>query len=131
MTMSECPFCGKSEDEALAGNELALAFYDAFPVNPGHVLIVPRRHVETLFEARAEELAAICELLFEAKELLEEKFQPDGYNVGFNVGRAGGQTIFHLHMHVIPRYEGDVPDPRGGIRRIKKSLVPYVEEGES
>ncbi len=129
--MDDCPFCGKREGDLLAHNGLARAFYDAFPVNLGHVLIVPRRHVETLFEATPEELAAMSELLFEVKELLDAEFRPDGYNVGFNVGRAGGQTVFHLHMHVIPRYEGDVPDPRGGIRRIKKSLVPYVEEGES
>ncbi len=128
--MEGCPFCEKRPEELLAANALALAFYDAFPVNRGHALIVPRRHVETLFDANPEELAAMNELLFRLKGILDEEFAPDGYNVGFNVGGAGGQTIFHLHMHVIPRYEGDVPDPRGGIRRIKKSLVPYLAEGE-
>lgn len=125
-----CPFCGKPQEESLAENELALAFYDAFPVNEGHVLVVPKRHVETFFELTLEEAAAMNEIVFRVKEMLEARFKPDGYNLGVNVGRAGGQTIFHVHMHVIPRYAGDVPDPRGGIRRIKKSLVPYLAEGE-
>lgn len=94
-------------------------------------MIVPKRHVETLFDATQDELAAINHLLFEVKAKLDQKFQPDGYNVGVNVGLAAGQTVFHLHYHVIPRYVGDVEDPRGGIRRIKKSLVPYAAEGEN
>ena len=73
---------------------------------------------------------AITRLIIEVKDKLDQQFHPDGYNIGVNVGSAAGQTIFHLHVHVIPRYLGDVPDPRGGIRRIKKSLVPYLEEGE-
>ena len=128
--MATCVFCMKPETEILAENDLALAFYDKYPVNVGHVLIIPRRHVESFFEATPEELAAINELLFEVKDKLEARFRPDGYNIGVNVGGAAGQTIFHLHVHIIPRYKGDVLDPRGGVRRIMKSLVPYLAEGE-
>lgn len=128
--LKTCLFCALPETEIIAENELARAFYDKFPVNEGHALIVPKRHVATLFDATLEELAAINHLLFEVKAKLDQKFQPDGYNVGVNVGLAAGQTVFHLHYHVIPRYVGDVEDPRGGIRRIKKSLVPYAAEGE-
>lgn len=128
--MQACIFCKQPETEIIAENELARAFYDKFPVNLGHVLIVPKRHMETLFDATSEELKAINELIFTVKDLLEAKFSPDGYNIGVNVGYAAGQTIFHLHYHVIPRYYGDVEDPRGGIRRIKKSIVPYPMDGE-
>ncbi len=128
--MKQCPFCSKPRDQVLAGNGLAMAFYDAYPVNEGHVLVVPRRHVETYFELTLEEAAAMNEVVFMVKEFLDARYGPAGFNVGVNVGKAAGQTIFHVHMHVIPRYDGDVPDPRGGIRRIKKSLVPYLAEGE-
>ncbi|NLZ28282.1 MAG: HIT family protein [Firmicutes bacterium] len=126
----ECVFCAKSGPDIIAENELAKAFYDQFPVNEGHVLIVPKRHVTGCFEATPGEISAINELVFGVKDILDSKYKPDGYNIGVNVGYAAGQTIFHLHMHVIPRYDGDVADPRGGIRRIKKSIVPYAEEGE-
>ncbi len=120
-----CVFCILNDREITAQNNLAYAFYDQYPVNEGHSLIVPRRHVEQLFDATFEELDAINRLVFEVKDILEEKYRPDGYNVGVNVGLAAGQTIFHLHIHVIPRYIGDAVDPRGGIRKIKKNMVPY------
>lgn len=125
-----CIFCTKLDAELICENELAKAFYDEFPVNKGHVLIVPKRHVSGFFEATPEEISAINELVFQVKIILDTIYSPDGYNIGINVGASAGQTIFHLHMHIIPRYKGDVPDPRGGIRRIKKSIVPYPEEGE-
>jgi diadenosine tetraphosphate (Ap4A) HIT family hydrolase len=128
--LPECIFCNISQDKVIAENDLALAFFDGYPVNEGHTLIIPKRHVETYFDATQEERNAISLLLAEVKERLDEEFNPDGYNIGVNVGAAGGQTIFHLHVHLIPRYAGDVPDPRGGVRKIKKSLVPYAEEGE-
>ena len=128
--MPECAFCDIPEDQVIAQNGLALAFFDRYPVNRGHVLIIPRRHVATYFDATPSETKAIANLLAEVKEQLDAQFAPDGYNIGENVGAAAGQTIFHLHVHLIPRYVGDVPDPRGGVRRIKKSLVPYAGEGE-
>ncbi|AFM39403.1 HIT family hydrolase, diadenosine tetraphosphate hydrolase [Desulfosporosinus acidiphilus SJ4] len=128
--MTDCMFCTFSEKDILAQNELACAIFDKFPVNEGHVLIVPKRHSASLFELTEDEVIGIWELAEEVKEILEDRFHPDGYNIGVNVGAAAGQTIFHMHVHVIPRYNGDVSDPRGGIRKIKKSLVPYVMEGE-
>ena len=128
--LSECIFCNIPRDEIIAENGLALAFFDRYPVNQGHTLIVPKRHVETYFDATLDEKDAITRLLIKVKEKLDAEYHPDGYNIGVNVGAAAGQTIFHLHVHMIPRYSGDVPDPRGGIRRIKKSLVPYAAEGE-
>ncbi len=126
--MNNCIFCAKSGAEIICENELAKAFYDGFPVNVGHVLVVPKRHLETYFDASGDELAAMQELVFQAKEILDEKYSPDGFNIGVNVGVAGGQSVFHLHLHVIPRYAGDVENPRGGIRRFKKSVVPYPLE---
>lgn len=128
--MEECIFCKLEDREVIAENQLAAAFYDKFPVNRGHVLIVPKRHVEDYFKATKEEICAINDLIFEVKEIIDQKFKPDGYNIGVNVGSPAGQTIFHLHFHLIPRYKGDVPDPRGGVRKIKKPVVPYLEEGE-
>jgi len=124
--MKDCIFCQLPETEVICENKLARAFYDKFPVNEGHVLITPKRHAENFFDATLEELAAINGLVFEVREILDEKYKPDGYNIGVNVGHAGGQTIFHLHVHVIPRYEGDVEDPRGGVRNLKLSLISYL-----
>ena len=128
--MTECMFCSLPETDILAENEMAVAIFDQFPVNKGHVLIIPKRHLASLFDATQEEIMGIWRLLEIVKEELDKQFQADGYNVGVNVGADAGQTIFHMHVHVIPRYHGDVEDPRGGIRKIKKSLVPYAGEGE-
>lgn len=129
--MEDCIFCTLEDKEVIAENQLALAFYDKFPVNYGHVLIIPKRHAEDYFAATKEEIHAINDLIFEVKKVIDEKFNPDGYNIGVNVGYPAGQTIFHLHFHLIPRYEGDIPDPRGGVRKIKKAVVPYAAEGEN
>ena len=99
-------------------NEHAFAIWDGYPVNPGHVLVVPFRDARDWFEALPHEQAAIMDLVGRVKMMLDEKYKPDGYNVGFNVGEAGGQTVFHLHVHVIPRYNGDMEDPRGGVRHV-------------
>jgi diadenosine tetraphosphate (Ap4A) HIT family hydrolase len=110
------PFLQRPESEWVASNELAFAIRDAYPVSPGHSLVVPRRLVPDWDEASAEERSAILALVDEVKTGLRASHSPDGFNVGFNEGAAAGQTVFHLHVHVIPRYTGDVPDPRGGIR---------------
>jgi len=91
---------------------------DLFPVTPGHLLIIPNRHIANYFEASAREKRELWDLLEEAKKLLESKDSPDGYNIGINVGEAAGQTVFHLHIHLIPRRKGDVENPRGGIRHV-------------
>jgi diadenosine tetraphosphate (Ap4A) HIT family hydrolase len=126
--MTNCIFCHKPIEHILCENDLAKAFLDNFPVNEGHTLVVPKRHIATFFEATADELAAMNDLIFTVKAQLDEKYKPDGYNIGVNVGEAGGQTVFHLHMHVIPRYQGDVENPRGGVRRVKKPVMAYPLE---
>jgi diadenosine tetraphosphate (Ap4A) HIT family hydrolase len=111
-----CPFCNPAEEEIVLANDLCYARYDKYPVSPGHLLLIPFRHVPTLFDATDAEQIALLALIREAKTLLDEQSHPDGYNVGVNVGKAAGQTVMHLHVHLIPRYAGDVADPRGGVR---------------
>ncbi len=122
-----CPFCTLPQQQIQIQNEQAVAFYDKYPVQKGHLLIVPKRHVETYFDATEEEILAIHDLIREGKQIIDEEYKPDGYNIGVNVGKYGGQTIFHLHFHLIPRYKGDVVDPRGGIRNAIPNLTPYPE----
>jgi diadenosine tetraphosphate (Ap4A) HIT family hydrolase len=121
-----CPFCDATATRPLlAFNDSAVAFPDAFPVNPGHVLVVSRRHVADLFELDSRELAGLWALLRTVKAAIEREHAPSGYNVGVNVGAAAGQTVAHVHLHVIPRYPGDVPDPRGGIRWVIPERAAY------
>lgn len=122
----ECIFCNLDQNrEILAENDLAIAFYDAFPVNPGHTLIIPKRHVANYFELTEEECVAIQALLKIVKDTVEEKFHPDGYNIGVNVNEAAGQSIFHVHIHLIPRYIGDVENPKGGVRGVIPAKQKY------
>lgn len=111
-----CPFCDTGCE--VLGNNLAYARYDAYPVSRGHLLIIPRRHAADWFDLTEEEQRSIFLLISEAKQMLDEKFSPDGYNIGINCGEAAGQTIFHVHVHLIPRYTGDVENPRGGVRGV-------------
>ncbi len=120
-----CLFCNLNKDQLILENDLAVAIMDKFPVNEGHMLFIPKRHFKTYFEATKEEVVALYDLLHEGKKYLDEKFNADGYNIGINIGEDAGQTIMHLHIHLIPRYKGDVEDPRGGIRHLKEQLVPY------
>jgi diadenosine tetraphosphate (Ap4A) HIT family hydrolase len=99
-------------------NDHSLAFYDDFPVTPGHSLIVPSRHITSFFEATREEQAALFDLVAEMRQRLMTERNPDGFNIGINDGAAAGQTVMHLHIHLIPRYAGDTEDPRGGVRWI-------------
>jgi diadenosine tetraphosphate (Ap4A) HIT family hydrolase len=123
---SACPFCTRvAGGVLLASNDGAAAFPDAFPLSPGHTLIVPRRHVGDLFALTAGEQAALWLLLPEVKALLDGRHGPAGYNVGVNVGAAAGQTVEHVHVHLVPRYPGDVPDPRGGVRWIIPGRAAY------
>ncbi|MDI6709291.1 MAG: HIT family protein [Bacillota bacterium] len=124
----DCIFCHLPADSIIAENDLALAFYDKYPVNPGHMLIIPRRHFSSLFEATPEEMLAIYDLLHRVRGMLEERYHPDGYNVGANVGACAGQVIRHLHFHMIPRFNGDVEGPPGGLRRVKKPVTAWERE---
>jgi diadenosine tetraphosphate (Ap4A) HIT family hydrolase len=114
MTMT-CLFCCLPESRELLRNDTAIVVRDAFPVTRGHTLVIPLRHVESFFDTSAEERAAMFELLDAAKQQLQAEFAPAGFNIGINDGAAAGQTIRHLHMHLIPKYAGDRPD--GGADR--------------
>ena len=116
--MEKCPFCNIPKEDILIENEYAIAFFDKFPVSKGHVLIVTKRHAKTFFDLEYIEKLAIFKLAEEVKVYLDNLYWPDGYNVGFNAEKAAGQTVPHFHLHVIPRYNGDVEDPRGGIRGV-------------
>ena len=120
---AECPFCNVRVP--ILGNALAFVIFDKYPVNPGHALIVPRRHVGSYFDTTPEERAAMLELLFAAKERTDRQLEPDGYNIGVNVGEAAGQTVGHVHMHLIPRFHGDVANPRGGVRGVIPARQSY------
>ena len=111
-----CPFCSLPHDRVISESSTTLTFRDCFPVSPGHTLIIPKRHVATFFDASRDELADITDALLRARESLDAELAPAGYNIGVNCGIAAGQTVMHLHVHLIPRYTGDVADPRGGIR---------------
>jgi len=113
-----CPFCHPEDRPVVLRNDLAIAFFDKYPVNPGHLLIVPLRHVASWFDVTPEEKRALDDLITRGKDLLDAEHHPDGYNLGVNVGGAAGQTIFHLHVHLIPRHAGDTPNPRGGVRGV-------------
>jgi diadenosine tetraphosphate (Ap4A) HIT family hydrolase len=122
---TDCPFC--SDPEIAMENELAFAHYDTYPVSEGHCLIIVRRHVADYFEATAEEKAAVWALVDQMKPVLDDKFAPDGYNIGVNIGRTAGQSIPHVHIHMIPRYRGDVEDPRGGVRGVIPHKQKYAK----
>lgn len=118
-----CPFC--QEAQPILENDLAFVRRDGFPVSEGHLLVCTKRHIPSFFAATKDELAAICELIRESEALVERDNSPDGFNIGVNVGEAAGQTIMHVHVHVIPRYSGDVVDPRGGVRGVIPSKQKY------
>jgi diadenosine tetraphosphate (Ap4A) HIT family hydrolase len=121
-------FLSKPKSVWITANDLAFAVYDEFPVVPGHVLVMTRRLVATWFDATEAEQVSLMSLVNDVKSILEERLKPkpDGYNVGFNAGEAAGQTVPHLHIHVIPRYRGDVADPRGGIRHVIPGKGNYL-----
>jgi diadenosine tetraphosphate (Ap4A) HIT family hydrolase len=121
-----CIFCRPEGDgDLLARNDLAIAFPAGYPVSPGHALIVPRRHEPDFFALRADEQAALVALVNPVRAALAEQYGPDAYNLGVNAGKAAGQTIMHTHLHVIPRYVGDVPEPRGGVRWVLPETARY------
>lgn len=128
MSEVSCPFCALPAERILILADEALVIRDAFPVSPGHTLVIPRRHIGSFFELTEAERACMVELLAQAKAELDLSFQPDGFNIGINDGAAAGQTVQHLHLHLIPRYLGDVPDPRGGVRWVMPGKAKYWVE---
>jgi len=119
----DCPFCVRND--ILLKNELAYARFDKYPVNPGHLLIIPFRHFANYFDATAAEKRALLSLLNKAKAKLDKQMSPDGYNIGINIGEVAGQTVMHMHVHLIPRYRGDVANPRGGVRGVIPAKQSY------
>ena len=128
MSEVSCPFCALPAERILILADEALVIRDAFPVSQGHTLVIPRRHIGSFFELTDAERACMVELLAKAKAELDLSFQPDGFNIGINDGAAAGQTVPHLHLHLIPRYRGDAPDPRGGVRWVLPAKAKYWVE---
>ena len=116
--MKDSPFEPVAPEQVVAESEVAVAFFDRFPVSRGHTLVVPKRVVASLFELDERERAAVWELVAVVRQRLAERHRPDGFNVGLNDGVAAGQTVMHAHVHVIPRYRGDRADPEGGVRGV-------------
>ena len=127
LTQKPCPFCALPAERIIDSNVLGVTIRDGFPVSPGHTLVIPKRHVGSWFETSKEEQQALMELLTKAQKVLEKEFPPDGYNIGINDGSAAGQTIPHLHIHLIPRYKGDQEDTRGGVRWVIPEKAKYWE----
>jgi diadenosine tetraphosphate (Ap4A) HIT family hydrolase len=126
-----CLFCTPPGDRIFFRDELVIGLWDAYPVSPGHALLVPRRHIATWFESSAQERTAFVAAMDVAKAFIDKDRRPDGYNIGVNCGAAAGQTIFHLHVHLIPRFLGDVADPRGGVRHVIPDKGNYLESSLS
>jgi diadenosine tetraphosphate (Ap4A) HIT family hydrolase len=113
----DCIFCQHGRS-ILAHTTLSFALLDSFPVSNGHALVIPKRHVASIWEMTDEEYTDAFNLVKQVKEILQQQFEPHGFNIGVNCGETAGQSIFHAHIHIIPRYPGDVPNPRGGVRNI-------------
>lgn len=125
-----CPFCALPANRIIGENEHAMWFRDGFPVSPGHSLIVSKRHTGSFFEISESERLSLLDLLGQAKAAAQAEFGPDGYNIGINDGPAAGQTVPHLHIHLIPRFRGDQPDPRGGVRWVIPENADYWSHRE-
>jgi diadenosine tetraphosphate (Ap4A) HIT family hydrolase len=114
----KCPFCNPSVVDIVARNDLCYARWDRYPVSKGHLLVIPFRHTPDFFSMTPEERGTLVDLVASCRDLISQEYSPAGYNIGFNVGTVAGQTVMHCHCHVIPRYAGDVDDPRGGVRGV-------------
>ncbi len=121
--MSESPFLDNRE--RIFENSVGFVIFDKFPVSKGHCLIIPNRIYSDYFDSSEEEIIGLNNLLFKTKKYLDEKFNPSGFNVGINCGKVSGQTVDHLHIHIIPRYPKDVDDPTGGIRCVIPNKQKY------
>ena len=114
--LTPCTYCSLAQARIVEESALSIAFKDAFPVSPGHTLIVTRRHTASFFDLTLQEREDMLSLIARIKHKLQDEFNPQGFNVGVNEGFAAGKTVMHTSMHLIPRFKGDVPDPRGGVR---------------
>jgi len=124
MSSDDCVFCKRYDLVHQA--ELSFISQDRYPASPGHMLIVPNRHVPNYFDCTQEEVTELWQMVKLAREYVEKEHQPDSYNIGINVSKAAGQSVPHTHIHLIPRYFGDVEDPRGGVRSVIPSKRRYT-----
>ena len=132
-----CRFCSDLSNRVILSNTLAVAIRDAFPVTPLHTLVIPRRHVADYFGLTSEEREACAELLHQLRtDILKEDPGVEGFNIGMNVGEVAGQTLFHSHIHLIPRRKGDTENPRGGVRLVVPGghrmldVCPFSKDGQ-
>jgi len=123
--MAPCPFCDTGDRERIAENAVAFAIYDGYPVSPGHTLVIPHRHVASIFDLEDQEYEGCFRLVRGVQAKLVEEHGTDAFNVGINTGEVAGQTVPHAHIHLIPRYPGDVDDPRGGVRHVIPGMGYY------
>ncbi len=123
--VENCPFCNPTSEHVWLEDEAGRVIWDGFPISKGHSLVVPRFHISSLFDLEPETQAALWKMVGKVRSRLDEEFQPDGFNIGLNDGEVAGQTVMHAHIHVVPRWKGDVPDPRGGVRWIIPDKARY------
>jgi diadenosine tetraphosphate (Ap4A) HIT family hydrolase len=121
----DCPFCNPPDSNEWHSNDQGIVLWDGFPVAEGHSLIVPKTHVASLFDLAPEDQQSLWKMVAEVRELLTKKLNPDGFNIGLNDGVAAEQTVMHCHIHVVPRWNGDVADPRGGVRWVLPEKACY------
>ena len=126
-TLKPCPFCTLPAERIIDSNEFGVVIRDGYPISKGHTLIIPKRHVGSFFETTQDEKLALLALLESAQQKLKKEFNPPSFNIGINDGKEAGQTVPHLHIHLIPRYESDLVDPRGGVRWIIPEKAKYWE----
>lgn len=125
---TDCIFCNPAPDrELILESATVYAIYDKFPVNKGHALIIPKRHCENYFDLSFKEQSACWFVLNKVKQIVNKKFSPDGFNIGVNINSSAGQTIPHVHIHLIPRYKGDVENPTGGVRNVIPAKGNYIK----
>ena len=127
MESEQCPFCKIAVGKILLRSSTAIAFRDAFPIAEGHTLVIPRQHVTSIFDLSESDQAQLWQFVAQVRSTLSGQLSPAGFNIGINDGEAAGQTVPHSHVHIIPRYSGDVPDPRGGVRWIIPEKAVYWE----
>tara|TARA_Y100001954_G_scaffold9877_1_gene9952 strand:- start:1338 stop:1703 length:366 start_codon:yes stop_codon:yes gene_type:complete len=118
-------FSNISEDKIIHKGKFFFLIFDSFPVSPGHILIISNSEKIDFFELSVEERSELTTLIKVAKEIIEKDYKPDGYNIGMNCGKSAGQTVMHFHCHLIPRYKGDMENPRGGVRHCIKDKGYY------
>ncbi len=126
VVQDSCLFCRSDIDSVFIRGELGFVCWDSYPVSDGHALVIPYRHVADYFDVTDRERVELWDLVDKGKRVIDARHRPHGYNVGVNVGRTAGQSVFHVHIHLIPRYRGDTENPKGGVRGVipEKRLYP-------